>query len=103
MLHPSMRCTSRRQLIANSRASGEYFVALRFSRMNVLKAARSSWGWVSGGNGVRTLLRLPDEPAATLRRGGPRARALGRETGAELDPLFSDVRQRPNRQVPDLP
>jgi hypothetical protein len=46
------------------------------------------------------------EPAAVPRRSAADAfRELGRwegETDAELDALFADVRQRSNRQVPDL-
>jgi hypothetical protein len=47
------------------------------------------------------------DPAVAPRRSAADAfRELGRwegETGAELDALFADVRQRSNRQVPDLP
>jgi hypothetical protein len=46
-------------------------------------------------------------PTAVARRSAADAfREIGRwegETGAELDTLFADVRQRSNRQVPDLP
>lgn len=47
------------------------------------------------------------EPAAAPKRSAADAfRELGGwegETGAELDALFADVRQRSNRKVPDLP
>jgi len=46
------------------------------------------------------------EPAAAPKRSAADAfRELGRwegETGADFDALFADVRQRSNRQVPDL-
>jgi hypothetical protein len=47
------------------------------------------------------------EPTAVPKRSAADVfRELGRwegETGAELDALFADVRQRSNRKVPDLP
>jgi hypothetical protein len=47
------------------------------------------------------------EPSAAPKRSAADAiRELGRwegETGADFDTLFADVRQRSNRQVPDLP
>ncbi|MEI9954315.1 MAG: hypothetical protein WDO74_36435 [Pseudomonadota bacterium] len=47
------------------------------------------------------------EPTAVPRRSAADAfRELGRwegDTGTDFDALFADIRQRSNRQVPDLP
>ena len=51
-------------------------------------------------------VRAVERTAVPRRSAADAVRELGRwegETGAELDALFADVRQRTNRQVPDLP
>jgi hypothetical protein len=51
-------------------------------------------------------VRAVESTAVPKRSAADAFRELGRwegETGAELDALFADARQRSNRQVPDLP